>query len=31
TYNHRRPHGALSHKPPAARLRELNNLLSTYS
>ena len=23
TYNHRRPHGSLSHKPPAARLREL--------
>ncbi len=25
TYNHRRPHGALSHKPPIARLAELNN------
>ena len=25
TYNHRRPHGALSHKPPIARLNELNN------
>ena len=31
TYNHRRPHGALSHKPPTARLRELNNLPSSYS
>ncbi|ADB48723.1 IS481 family transposase [Conexibacter woesei] len=31
TYNHRRPHGSLSHKPPAARLRELNNLPSSYS
>jgi transposase InsO family protein len=30
TYNHRRPHGALSHKPPAARLRELNNQPRTY-
>jgi transposase InsO family protein len=30
-YNHRRPHGALSHKPPVARLNELNNLLGTYS
>ncbi|HEY7829797.1 MAG TPA: IS481 family transposase [Solirubrobacteraceae bacterium] len=30
-YNHRRPHGALSHKPPAARLHELNNLLGSYS
>src|SRR5688572_2236639 len=30
TYNHRRPHGSLSHKPPAARLRELNNLPRTY-
>jgi transposase InsO family protein len=26
-YNTRRPHGALSHKPPIARLNELNNLL----
>jgi hypothetical protein len=26
-YNRRRPHGALSHKPPIARLNELNNLL----
>jgi transposase InsO family protein len=30
TYNHRRPHGALSHKPPIARLNELNNLPSPY-
>lgn len=30
TYNHRRPHGALSHKPPIARLRELNNLPGSY-
>ena len=30
-YNHRRPHGAISHKPPAARLNELNNLLRSYS
>jgi transposase InsO family protein len=31
TYNHRRPHGALSHKPPIARLHELNNLPRSYS
>ena len=31
TYNHRRPHGSLSHKPPIARLRELNNLPGSYS
>ena len=31
TYNHRRPHGALSHKPPIARLNELNNLPRFYS
>ena len=31
TYNHRRPHGALSHKPPIARLRELNNVAGSYS
>jgi transposase InsO family protein len=31
TYNHRRPHGALSHKPPIARLNELNNLTGFYS
>jgi transposase InsO family protein/transposase-like protein len=30
TYNHRRPHGALSHKPPIARLTELNNLTGSY-
>jgi transposase InsO family protein len=30
-YNHRRPHGALSHKPPIARLNERNNLLGSYS
>jgi transposase InsO family protein len=30
-YNHRRPHGSLSHKPPIARLRELNNLPRSYS
>jgi transposase InsO family protein len=30
-YNHRRPHGALSHKPPIARLNELNNPLGSYS
>jgi transposase InsO family protein len=31
TYNHRRPHGSLSHKPPATRLRELNNQPRTYT
>ena len=31
TYNHRRPHGALSHKPPIARLNELNNLAGFYT
>jgi transposase InsO family protein len=30
-YNTRRPHGALSHKPPIARFNELNNLLGSYS
>ena len=30
-YNHRRPHGALSHQPPIARLNELNNLPGLYS
>jgi transposase InsO family protein len=30
-YNHRRPHGALSHKPPIAHLNELNNLLGSYN
>jgi transposase InsO family protein len=31
TYNHRRPHGSLSHKPPMARLAELNNVAGSYS
>jgi transposase InsO family protein len=31
TYNHRRPHGALSHRPPIARLNELNNLPGSYT
>jgi transposase InsO family protein len=31
TYNHRRPHGALSHKPPITRLNDLNNLAGSYS
>ena len=31
TYNHRRPHGALSHRPPIARLHQLNNLPGFYS
>jgi transposase InsO family protein len=30
-YNHHRPHGALSHKPPIARLNERNNLAGSYS
>jgi transposase InsO family protein len=30
-YNRRRPHGALSHKTPIARLNELNNPLGSYS
>jgi transposase InsO family protein len=30
-YNRRRPHGALSHKPPITRLHERNNLLGSYS
>ncbi|MCA1696414.1 MAG: IS481 family transposase [Actinobacteria bacterium] len=30
-YNRRRPHGALSHKPPITRLHELNNLLGSYT
>ena len=29
-YNHRRPHGSLSHKPPIARLHELNNPPGSY-
>jgi transposase InsO family protein len=31
TYNHRRPHGALSHKSPITRLTELNNLAGSYT
>jgi transposase InsO family protein len=31
TYNHRRPHGALSHKPPIARLHQLNNVAGSYT
>jgi transposase InsO family protein len=31
TYNHRRPHGALSHRPPMTRLNELNNLAGSYT
>jgi transposase InsO family protein len=32
-YNYRRPHGALSHQPPASRLAQLtgNNLLGSYT
>ena len=30
-YNHRRPHSALGHKPPIARLTERTNLPSTYT
>ncbi len=30
-YNWRRPHGSLSHKPPGARLAELNNVAGSYS
>jgi transposase InsO family protein len=30
-YNRRRPHGAIGHKPPTARLHERNNLLGSYS
>jgi transposase InsO family protein len=30
-YNRQRPHGALSHKPPIARLHERNNLLWSYN
>jgi transposase InsO family protein len=30
-YNFTRRHGALSHKPPAARLNELNNLAKNYN
>jgi transposase InsO family protein len=31
TYNHRRPHGALNHQPPIARLNDLNNLPRFYT
>jgi transposase InsO family protein len=31
TYNHRRPHGSLSHKSPIARLAELNNVPGSYN
>jgi transposase InsO family protein/transposase len=31
TYNHRRPHGSLSHHAPIARLNELNNLPGLYT
>jgi len=31
TYNHRRPHGALNHKTPIARLTEPNNLARSYT
>jgi transposase InsO family protein len=31
SYNHHRPHGSLRHKPPAARLHELNNLARPYT
>jgi transposase InsO family protein len=30
-YNWRRPHGSLAHKPPGARLGELNNVAGSYS
>jgi transposase len=30
-YNHQRPHGALSHHTPIARLTELNNLAGSYN
>jgi transposase InsO family protein len=30
-YNRRRPHGAIGHKPPIARLHERNNLLGPYN
>jgi transposase InsO family protein len=30
-YNRRRPHGALGHKRPIARLHELNNVTGSYS
>lgn len=30
-YNWRRPHGSLSHRPPGARLTELNNVAGSYT
>ena len=30
-YNWRRPHGSLAHKPPGARLAELNNVAGSYT
>jgi transposase InsO family protein len=30
-YNRRRPHGAIGHKPPVARLHERNNLFGSYT
>jgi transposase InsO family protein len=30
-YNWRRPHGSLAHRPPGARLAELNNVAGTYN
>jgi transposase InsO family protein len=30
-YNHRRPHAALNHNTPTARLADLNNVLRTYT
>ena len=30
-YNTRRPHGSLGRHPPAARLRELNNVIGSYT
>jgi len=30
-YNHDRPHGSLSHKPPMTRLAELNNVAGSYT
>ena len=30
-YNWRRPHGSLSHRPPGARLAELNNVVGSYN
>jgi transposase InsO family protein len=30
-YNHHRPHGSLSHKPPITRLAELNNVPGSYT